>query len=327
MSDLDAMRQAALLSIGSRTGAPGAVTPMSLETKELLKDALVDLRSVGLSLDEIVDRAKVRHEYVEELYREMKWPVPVRVPDVHIQDGQEKPEVIEQIKPEVQGYREPEKKWSFYSNRVYRKEERPEWLKDLVIDLASTDEESEEEDGHVISPVKNLAVSSRKRRLSKVHEMNLEEVHAAKGAISTLIDSTSQLISNAEKNEKLRAALQRSIVKHDKELKDLQSSILRLQEKIANAKEKQSQLEITSVEDLKAELSAALIRLDSLEQREVQIQEEENRRIHLKQKLLDQMKKKRSAPTTASPELSPTALMKAASTTETKPKVISPHLF
>lgn len=203
LMDLEAKRQAVLLSMKSKRASKSVTPqppepqgreeapaqcqqgPMSSETKQMLCKALEDLRSYGLSLDEIVARAKVRREFVAELYREMKWPVAEIIPQAVVEAS-----VESRVVPSGEASREAsvvprmdrqQRRWDYYSNsniisnnRVPMSENKPEWLSDLVIDLESSEEESDDE-AH--SPVK-------KRQLSVDDNRDSEELKLLTGKLN-----------------------------------------------------------------------------------------------------------------------------------------------
>jgi hypothetical protein len=284
MSDLEAKRQAVLLSM--RRSKASTPTPMTPETKEKLYEAVLDLRSLGFSLEEICSRSVVDREFLIELYKEWNFPVDV-IPEYATAP------VVENTVPQQEVY-EP-KKWSFYSNKVYRNEPRPEWLKDLVINLESSDDDSEHEEGEE----EEEEQLPRKRRLSHVQQMNIEDVEQAKELVNEMIEMTNKQIEQKENEDNVRLReqeeIQGSIDSYEKQLAELQRKMEDLKQKLNEAKRLKTDEVLSSTDDLKHQLSTALHKLDILNKREQQLDEDEKRRLQLKEKLLNQIKKKQQS--------------------------------
>jgi hypothetical protein len=284
MSDLEAKRQAVLLSM--RRSKASTPTPMTLETKEKLYEAVLDLRSLGFSLEEICSRSGVDREFLIELYKEWNFPVDV-IPEYATES------VVENAVPR-QEIHEP-KKWSFYSNKVYRNEPRPEWLKDLVINLESSEDESEHEEGED----EQEEQLPRKRRLSHVQQMNIEDIQQARELVNEIIEMTNKQIEEKENEDNVRSReqedIQRSIYLYEEQLAELQLQMEDLKQKLSEAKRLKTDEVRSSTDDFKHQLSTALHKLDILNKREQQLNEDEKRRLQLKEKLLNQIKKKQQS--------------------------------
>ncbi|CCH46430.1 hypothetical protein BN7_6024 [Wickerhamomyces ciferrii] len=312
-----------------------------------LYDAVMDLRSLGFSFDDIVEKSGVKREYLANCYNswkfivpkiDIKQPEPIPAVQVPVSVPEPEPEQTPVLIPKWHDQRSHSNspivhQRPLFNNKYTRVqvEERPEWLKDLVIDLSETSDEEEseeeeeeeedndadegeEEDGsnssnetsqdseekiHIetsVTEVENVNDKKRKLEIDNDDENNDNFINT-KISLKEKIENLSDKIRQHESSQKSK-----NYKFLTKELKDKQSQLLWLRKQVSimesdiiSTKSMINHLEdgMNYLSEWKTELASNLVQLEALEYEEKEQIEMDKRRATLKAKLQQQMESKR----------------------------------
>jgi len=263
--------------------------------KSDLYDAILDLRSLGYSFEKIVQKSGVNRDFLAQCYSEFKFPVPRRViePVVNEKEGVANvPNDHVHMRPNVPAnngsdfrsgstppmgaYQRP-----MFNNKVYRANtlEKPEWLKNLVIDLAETSDEEDDDEGEEeeedASESETSSVEDEDRQEKNEEKNGSERTEESNSSddegVTTRINEHNDESKNNHHKRRRLSNDDLNMVKNDKhvlhlEIKQLSNEIKTKEESLKNRppiiklqsqlKEKVSQLDLLKkqVEKIEAEV-------------------------------------------------------------------------
>lgn len=313
-SELEQKRQAVLASMkkrsaaNSRSHSPAIIAPPVVKVdedddgakrastvtehsklKSDLYDAILDLRALGFSFEKIVQQSGVHRDFLVQCYTEWKFPVP-KVIDPPPAPIYKSATPIDNARSNsttpVNGFQRP-----MFNNKVYRvvSNEKPEWLKNLVIDLeeSSEEEESESESEHEEDDQDKNDVISDETDDDTVKQETVfsEESHEipsiSKSSSDEELVNLSKKIDEQNNKKRKLSNVELDIVKKNK--KEINSEIKELSDQI-KSKENEFYEVNTSIPELKSKLQEKENQLSWLKK---QVENLENESNEIKETLAD----------------------------------------